>query len=310
MRFLARLVVALVALACAGGLAFWLLTRPAELDASDLSQLAELGPGDPARGEHMFWAGGCASCHARPGAKGDARLELVGGVRLQTQFGTFVTPNISQDEQDGIGGWSAADLANAMLNGVSPDGRHFYPAFPYTSYARMRLADINDLHAFLQTLPAVKGRAGEHELSFPFTLRRGLGLWQFAFLDREPVVALPEADEQVLRGRYLVEGPGHCGECHTPRNVAGAMRKDEWLAGAPAATGKGNVPNITSGPGGIGDWSADDIAYFLESGFMPDFDSAGGAMAEVIDNTARLPAEDRAAIAAYLKAIPPLPNGY
>lgn len=308
MRLAGKIVVAAVVLAgiAAGG--FWLLTMPAGLSAD---QVAMLGAGDAARGERIFHAGGCTSCHARPGATGRAALELAGGLELKTPFGTFVAPNISSDRNDGIGGWSAEDLARAMLKGVSPGGSHFYPAFPYASYARMQPADIADLHAFLKTLPSVAGKAPDHKLSFPFNIRRGLGLWKLLFLSDQPVVALAaDAPAPVKLGRYLVEGPGHCGECHTPRNAIGGTDKSRWLAGAVAAEGEGKVPNITSGEGGIGDWSESDIAYFLETGFTPDFDSAGGSMAAVIRNTSKLPPEDRTAMAAYLKAVPAQANGY
>ena len=305
---LKRLGIAVIILAAVGGAVIWLLTAPERIDAS---QIAALGPGDAARGERIFYAGGCASCHARPQATGEQALELAGGMELATPFGTFVAPNISSDTTDGIGGWSAEDLANAMLKGVSPEGSHFYPAFPYASYARMEPRDIGDLHAFMQTLPAVSGKAADHRLSFPFNIRRGLGLWKLLFLDAQPVVALPaDASDELKLGRYLVEGPGHCGECHTPRNVIGGTDKSRWLAGAVAAEGDGKVPNITSGEGGIGDWSAGDIASLLESGFTPDFDTAGGSMAAVIRNTSKLRPEDRVAMAAYLKAVPPHPNGY
>ena len=302
-----KLAIAAVALAALGGAGFWLATQPDRLDAA---ALAALGPGDAARGEQVFWAAGCASCHAAPGATGEDRLRLVGGERFATPFGTFVAPNISQHARDGIGGWSAQDLANAMLRGVSPEGAHYYPAFPYTSYARMRIEDVGDLHAFMQTLPAVEGSAPGHELAFPFTERRGLGLWKLMILDPSPAVALADASDEVARGQYLIEGPGHCGECHTPRNALGGTDTGRWLAGAVAAEGRGNVPNITTGEGGIGDWSQEDIAYLLESGFTPDYDSVGGSMASVVHNMARLPASDREAIAAYLKAIPGHPNGY
>lgn len=303
-----KLLVVALALAGLGAAGFWYLTMPTRVVAD---VVAALGPGDAARGERIFYAGGCTSCHARPGASGDGLPELAGGVELDTPFGVFVAPNISSDPEDGIGNWSAEDLANAMMKGVSPSGAHYYPAFPYASYARMQPADIGDLHAFLKTLPAVKGEAPPHRLGFPFSVRRGLGLWKRLFLSGEPVVALADdAPETVRLGRYLVEGPGHCGECHTPRNPIGGSDKSRWLAGAVAAEGKGNIPNITSGEGGIGDWSETDIAYFLESGFTPDFDSVGGSMAAVVRNTAKLRPEDRAAIAAYLKAIPPQPNGY
>jgi len=308
MRFLKGLSIAIVVAAVIGGVAFWLLTAPQRLEAS---VLADVGEGDAARGERIFWAGGCVSSHARPGAQGDALLELAGGLELNTPFGTFVAPNISQDPADGIGGWSLDDLANAMMKGVSPDGSHYYPAFPYVSYARMRPADIADLYAFLKTLPPVAGAAPDHRLGFPFNLRRGLGLWKWLYLSAEPVVAFDDGTpDEVLQGRYLVEGPGHCGECHTPRAFTGGTDKGQWLAGAVAAEGKGNVPNITTGEGGLGGWSAGDIAYFLESGFTPDFDSVGGSMVNVQKNMARLSPEDRAAIAAYLKAVPPHPNGF
>lgn len=257
----------------------------------------------------MFWAGGCTSCHARPKSEGDARLELAGGLELDTPFGIFVAPNISSDPQSGIGGWSAEDFANAMMRGVAPDGSHLYPSFPYTSYARMNPADVADLYAFMKTLPAVSGDAPGHSLSFPFNIRRGLGLWKLLYLSEEPVIALAaDAPQQVALGRYLVEGPGHCGECHTPRDLAGGVDKTRWLSGAAAAEGEGIVPNITSGDGG--GWSQSDIASYLETGFTPEFDSVGGAMVEVQRNLARLQPADREAIAAYLKAIPPHPNGY
>ncbi|KQZ94176.1 cytochrome C [Mesorhizobium sp. Root157] len=306
MSRLKKIAGAVMVLAGAGVVAGWVLSAPAKVDP----QLV-VDSGDPAKGERIFYAGGCTSCHAKPGSKDAARLELSGGLALKTPFGTFFAPNISQDKENGIGAWSPADFASAMLMGVSPSGEHLYPAFPYASYARMKPADIADLFAFMKTLPAVSGKAGEHALEFPFNIRRGIGLWKRLYLSGDPVIALAQsAPEAVLAGRYLVEGPGHCGECHTPRNFAGGSDKAQWLAGAPAAEGKGIVPNITSGEGGVGDWSEADIANYLETGFTPDFDSVGGAMVEVQKNMAELAPEDRAAIAAYLKAIPPHPNGY
>ncbi|MES0090130.1 cytochrome c [Mesorhizobium sp. M0030] len=303
-----KFVGAALVLGVVGAGAGWLLSAPVKLDTDTLAQL---GPGGAARGKRIFNAGGCTSCHAKPGSQGDARLQLVGGLELKTPFGTFVPPNISQDPKDGIGAWTVEDLANAMLKGVSPSGEHFYPAFPYASYARMKPADIADLYAFLKTLPAVAGKAPDNSLTFPFNIRRGLGLWKRLHLSKEPVIAFADGTpDLVLAGRYLVEGPGHCGECHTPRDITGGTRKSQWLAGAAAAEGSGIVPNITSGEGGLGDWSEADIANYLETGFTPDFDSVGGAMVDVQRNMAELPPEDRAAIAAYLKAVPPHPNGY
>ncbi len=306
--FCGKLIVAALVLGSIGAAAFWFLTEPVRLDARSI---AALGTGDATRGERIFWAGGCTSCHSRPKSQGEARLELAGGLELKTPFGTFVPPNISSDPESGIGNWSLEDFANAMMRGVSPAGAHYYPAFPYTSYVRMKPADVADLFAFMKTLPAVAGAAPAHKLGFPFNIRRGLGLWKMLYLSDQPVIALPaDAPEKVILGRYLVEGPGHCGECHTPRAMTGGTKKDQWLSGATAAEGSGIVPNITSGEGGIGEWSESDIANYLETGFTPEFDSVGGAMVEVQKNMAKLQPGDREAIAAYLKAVPPHPNGY
>lgn len=240
-------------------------------------------------------------------------MELAGGLTLQTPFGDFVAPNISPHRADGIGAWSLEDFANAMLRGVSPEGRHYYPSFPYTSYARMAPGDVADLHAFIMTLPEVAGKAAGHTLSFPYSMRRGVGLWKRLHLDAGPVVELKgNVSDELLVGRALVEGAGHCGECHTPRDLTGGLKKDAWLAGARAAEGEPGaiIPNITGGQGGIGAWSQGDIAYFLETGFTPEFDTVGGTMAAVQRNMARLTSQDRAAIAAYLKAIEAKPPGY
>ncbi|QKV18688.1 cytochrome c [Oricola thermophila] len=299
-----RLALVAALAAIAGGLAFYLLTVPQALPRDVLAAMPE---GDAARGELVFWAGGCASCHAAEKAEGDDRLKLGGGLVLASDFGDFVAPNISMHEEHGIGAWTAEDFANALARGVSPEGRHYYPSFPWTSYARMEMADIADLWAFMRTLPAVENDPGPHRLGFPFNIRRGVGMWKLLHAGSEPVVALDTDDPKVLRGQYLVEGPGHCGECHTPRDFTGGLKKDLWLAGASNPDGPGRVPNITPG-GTIADWSEADIAYYLESGFTPEFDSVGGSMVEVQENMAALPASDREAIAAYLKAIPAVPS--
>lgn len=293
-----RLLAGLAGLAAVGAAGAWLLTAPVRLDAA----AAALGPGDAARGARIFHVGGCASCHAAKGAKGDARLRLGGGAVLATQFGDFQPPNISPGG-DGIGGWSLTDFDNAMRRGVSPDGRHYYPAFPYTSYARMRPGDVADLFAFLKSLPAVAGKPAEGQIAFPFNIRRGIGLWKRLYLDAAPVVALPAGAPQAARdGQYLVEGPGHCSECHTPRDGFGGLDRARWLQGAPDPEGKGKVPGITSARL---KWSAAEIAEYLKTGFTPDYDSVGGTMVEVQANMAQLTDADRAAIGAYLKSVPP-----
>lgn len=293
-----RAVLGLAVAAVVGFGVFWFLTTPDTLADRDA---AVFDTGDATNGEVVFHAGGCASCHAAPGADGDAKRLLAGGIGLDTPFGTFHAPNISTDAEHGLGAWSGADFALAMLKGVSPQDTHYYPAFPYTQYARMTDGDVADLWAYMKTLPASEAPSKAHDLSFPFTLRRGLGLWKAMHLDPAPATP-PSADPVIERGRYLVEGPGHCAACHTPRDMTGGLYLARWMAGAPNPSGKGRIPAIDAA--GLTDWSASDIAYALESGFTPEFDSLGGSMADVVDNMAQLPAADREAIAAYLKSLP------
>lgn len=293
-----RMLTTLALLALFGAGLFWVVTRPKPLPPEALDGLVP----NVADGEQVFWVAGCASCHADPEAKGEAKLVLKGGQRFASPFGTFVAPNISSDPVAGIGRWSALDLANAMTRGVSPGGAHYYPVFPYASYAKAELQDIVDLRAFLATLPADPTPSGAHEVGFPFNIRLALGGWKFLYLDPSWVVG-GELSPEETRGRYLVEALGHCGECHTPRSALGGMDRSRWLSGGPVPGGKGNFPNIT--PGKL-DWSEADIVEYLTSGFTPDFDSAGGHMALVVENTAHLPDSDRAAIAAYLKRVAPV----
>jgi len=277
------------------------LTRPVSLTADVLPEHKV----DIANGERLFHAGGCNSCHGSLDNEAGSEVPVLGGgLAMNTPFGTFHVPNISPHITRGIGSWSTLDFVNAMHQGVSPDGRHYYPSFPYASYTRMRFEDLMDLKSYLDTLPEAAHINEAHELKFPWNLREGIGMWKLLNLDSAPVVSVPDYNDQLIRGRYLVEGPGHCGECHTPRDWTGGLDYGRWLAGAPNPDGEGKVSNITPDEKGLADWSAGDIEYYLESGFTPDYDTAGSSMVEVQENLARLPKEDRAAIAAYLKVIP------
>lgn len=303
-----RLLGALVLLAVVAGVAFYVLTIPRTIEASALPQHTP----NLENGKYMFFAGGCASCHAAPASdncedpKSADKFLLVGGRCLKTPFGTFYVPNISPDKDTGIGGWTDLQFVNAMMRGVSPDGRHYYPAFPYTSYQRMSYPDVLDLKAYLDTLKPVASKVPDDDLALPFRLRRGLGLWKLLYLDGKQFKPDPAKSEQLNRGAYLVEGPAHCGECHSPRNMLGGIELSRAYSGGPAPEGKGYIPNITPGKGGIGSWSAQDIAYSLETGFTPSFDAFGGTMVQVQENMAKLTAADRAAIAAFLKSLPPV----
>ncbi|WP_113457022.1 cytochrome c [Rhizobium cremeum] len=291
----------LIALGAAGAAAFVYITAPKRQDPA---RWTNLGEPDLANGREIFFAGGCTSCHAAPGAEGDARLVLSGGAPLKSPFGTFHAPNISSSATAGIGGWTLAEFGDAMTRGVGRNGEHLYPSFPYGSYARMTPKDVNDLFGFLKTLPASEAVAPAHELPFPFNVRLVLGGWKFLYFSDAPRVTFAGPDDRLRRGQYLVEGPGHCGECHTPRDALGGFKAGAWLAGGPNPEGEGKIPNITPGSPSIATWSEGDIVGYLETGFTPDFDSVGGSMVEVQKNMTEISADDREAIATYLKAIP------
>lgn len=291
-----RIVLGLGILVVIGAGVAWVVTAPSLRHSEAVAGLT----GDAAAGEPVFWAAGCASCHMVPGATGEAQLVLAGGQAFATAFGTFHAPNISSDTAQGIGGWTPMELAGAVMDGVSPSGAHYYPALPYGAYNKMAPQDMADLAAFIGTLPADATPSKPHEVGFPFNIRRSLGGWKALFVTDDWVLA-DAATPEVERGRYISEALAHCGECHTPRNALGGLDRSRWLAGGPNPEGKGRIPNIT--PGGL-DWSEAEIIEYLTSGFTPEFDSVGGLMAHVQENMARLPDSDRAAVAAYLKAIP------
>ena len=291
MRTFGKLV-ALIAIAAAIG---WWLTRATQVDAAAFEGLEP----DADRGQLVFTAAGCASCHHAPDAKDEDKLLLSGGQRFASDFGTFIAPNISSDPTQGLGSWTQAQFASAVTKGVSPNNQHYYPAFPFASYNKMRDQDVVDLWAYMQSLPASDIPSLPHEVGFPFNIRASLGGWKMLFMQDAWVVD-GDLSSEATRGRYLVEALAHCGECHTPRNPLGGLKRDAWLTGAPNPSGKGTIPALT--PDKL-DWSTEDIAYYLESGFTPDFDSVGGHMVEVVENFAQLAPEDRTAVALYLKAL-------
>jgi len=251
-------------------------------------------------GRTMFHAGGCASCHATPNQEDKTRLG--GGLALKSAFGTFFAPNISPHPTDGIGSWTEAEFLTALRDGTAPSGEHLYPAFPYPSYRHIRIDDLRDLFAYLKTLPEVSGTAPGHELPFPLGFRRALGIWKLLFLDAAPLRPDPQRSAAFNRGAYLVNGAAHCAECHSPRNFLGAIIPGLRFTGAPNPVGRGWVPNITQQE--LHDWSEEDVANLLETGETPEGDHVGSSMAEVVRSTAQLSAEDRAAIAAYIKSLP------
>jgi mono/diheme cytochrome c family protein len=283
--------------ATAFGVYWWLTATPFVLAVVARAYTPNL-----ANGLTTFNAGGCSSCHAVPGQPD--RTKLGGGLAIPSPFGTFYAPNISRDPADGIGRWSEAEFVRAVTQGISPAGYHYFPAFPYTSYAHARVEDIRDLFAYLKTLEPVPGKARDHDVPFPFNIRRNIGIWKLLFMDGKPLMPDPAHSPGWNRGAYLVNGLGHCAECHSPRNSLGGIIAAQRFAGGPNPEGEGWVPNITQK--GIGDWSEKDITHFLETGELPEGDTASGSMTRVIKNTSQLSPEDRAAIAEYLKSLPPV----
>ena len=286
-----------LAAAVTGLAVFLIVTVPAIIPGSALPAYSP----DVGNGQMVFNAGGCSACHA---AAGQDRTMLGGGLAIPSPFGTFYAPNISPDANDGIGGWSEADFVTALKRGTSPAGTHYFPAFPYGSYQRVGIEDIRDLFAYIKTLPPVPGRIRDHDLSFPFSVRRLVGGWKFLFLDRQPLSPDAARSAEWNRGAYLVNGLGHCAECHSPRNFLGGIVASQRFAGGPNPEGEGWVPNITQK--GLRSWSEKDIASFLATGELPDGDSAGGSMVRVFKNISQLGDNDRAAMAVYIKSLPPV----
>jgi mono/diheme cytochrome c family protein len=253
------------------------------------------------RGEYLIHAGGCITCHTKD--EKDA-VPLAGGRALETPFGTFYSPNITPHEETGIGAWSDDDFVDAFWKGVGPDGEHYFPAFPFTSYTGVSREDLLALKAYLFSLEPVEAPQIEHDLSLLVSSRAAAGIWKSRYFD--PGRFEPDADrsEEWNRGAYLVRHLGHCGECHTPRGRLGGMLDDQALSGNPDGPGDEKIPSIRDTEDGISDWSVGDIEYFLDIGMLPDGDFAGGSMAPVIeDNTSHLTRADRLAIATYLKSV-------
>jgi len=257
------------------------------------------------RGKYLLHAGGCIGCHtdkATLKAKGPI---LGGGRALKTPFGTFYGPNITPHREHGIGGWTEAQFRRALRHGRAPSGHNYFPAFPYTSFTSMSDGDIGALWAYLRTLKPVDRKNRRHELAFPYNVRFLVTFWNWLNFRRGPFRADPAKSKAWNRGAYLVNALGHCGECHTPRNALGGLKRTLAMSGS-AGGPAGDAPNITPDKRtGIGGWSADDIVSALKLGVLPDGDFVGGEMTEVVEHgTSQLSDADLKAIATYLSSLP------
>ncbi len=266
-----------------------------------------MGLSEQAReGEYLLRAAGCVSCHTE---KVEGAAFLAGGRAIDTPFGVFYGPNITPDPETGIGLWSERDFARALRYGIRPNGGHYYPAFPYTSYTRMRDDDVAAIWAYLRTVEPVRRENRGHELAWYAGFRPGLRFWRFLHFRPGEFQADPNATAEWNRGAYLSQAAAHCAECHSPRTRTGGLDPERLYAGG--RLGGGDVaPNITPDRDtGIGRWRAGHLVRYLDLGMDPDGDFAGGAMGDVIgEGTSHLTDEDRRALVIYLRALEPIRN--
>ncbi len=254
--------------------------------------------GDAKRGKYILTAAGCIACHTDVKQKGKF---LAGGPALETPFGTFFAPNITPHKTHGIGGWSLQEFAAALIDGISPKGRHYFPSFPYTSYSGMKSQDIADLKSFLDTVEPVAKPSRPHRMIWPISDRRFVGGWKLLYFRRAEILPLSDKSAVWNRGAYLVNVLGHCGECHTQRDILGGQYGDKHAGNSRGPNGS-NVPGIRKLRTASGNpWKKDELIMALQVGMMPSGDFMGDVMAEVVEHsTSKLKPEDLDAIAEYL----------
>ncbi len=257
-----------------------------------------------ANGEYVLKVSGCIHCHST-----DEGVALAGGRALDTPFGIFYTPNITSHKSTGIGAWSRDDFRQALKHGVSPDGSDYYPAFPFTSYSQLRADDIDAMFAYILSRPASDKNNRKHELEWFLRWRIAAQVWKWLFFEPVEFQKDIEHGNEMNRGAYIAEAMGHCGECHTPRNLLGALDTDRAYAGNPNGPDQELVPNITSDKTtGIGDWSREELIEFLKYGELPDGEYVVGSMDPVIQGMSFLTSNDRDSLAEYLLSLTPIEN--
>ncbi len=288
----------------------WSLTfASARADASGAGDLEAL-VGDVDRGAQTFRAAGGCTCHTNYPGEGDEAPELAGGRGMETPFGVFYSTNITPDPETGIGGWTRDDFARAMREGLSPEGEHYFPIFPYPSFSGLTDQDLVDMLAYLRARPATRRENRPPDAPFPFSWRGTVAGWKLVNFMPKRFDDAPDESDTWRRGRYLVEAAAHCGECHTPRTLTGGLDDSMALAGSIEGPEGQLAPNITPHEStGIGSWSEADLVWYLQMGLKPDGDDTQGLMFEVIEHGyAELPTSELEAIAAYLRSVPPIEN--
>ena len=291
-----RSVAAIAVLLAVAAFAFWRLTQPDPLPASAIPAHTA----DRANGEMLYHAGSCFACHKA--AEGATNPSLPsGGTPFKTPIGVFYPQNLTPDPESGLGRWSEIDFVNAMARGLSPDGRHYFPAFPYMAFRAMRMSDLLDLRAYLMGLEPVKTQHPPHGVPQLELARRAVGLWKKMALARLPHRPGSEGSDAWKRGAYLVNAPGHCGECHTPKNWLMLEDLSRHLAGGPHPGGEGKVPSLRGLLERKKYKNAADLTLALQNGEELGYeDISSGGMALIQENIAKLPEADVRAIAEYL----------
>jgi mono/diheme cytochrome c family protein len=263
--------------------------------------LAADDPGLVSRGEYLARAGDCMACHTATGGP-----FFAGGDALNSPFGAIYAPNITPDKATGIGNWSEDDFYRALHEGKGWHGEYLYPAFPYPWFTKVTREDVKAIKAYLDTVKPVDQKSRQDKLIFPFDIRLGVAGWDAAFLKAGEFKPDPAKSKEWNRGAYLVEGLGHCGDCHTPKGPAQEPIDSKAFSGG--SLDKWYAPNITSDKAqGIGGWSDEDLVKYLKTGSAPGRGTAAGPMAQTIrDSLSYLTDEDLHAVVVYLKATPPI----
>lgn len=251
------------------------------------------------KGRYLATAADCVACHTIP----NGGKSFAGGRAIETPFGNITAPNITPDAETGIGSWTDEQFDNAVRNGVRPDGSRLYPAMPYTSYTKMSHDDVAAIRAYLNTVEPVRHPAVANTLPFPFNIRASMRVWGALYFHPGEFKPDPQKPADWNRGAFLVEGPGHCTACHTPKSVLGGDKTSDYLRGSHLQGWF--APDITNDERvGLGQWSSDDIVAYLKTGHNR-ITAATGPMAEEIEHsTSKLKDEDLMAMAAYLKSLP------
>jgi len=265
-----------------------------------LSATAACASADVQRGQYLATLGDCAACHTPRNGQ-----PFAGGSVVPTPFGAIPAPNLTPDRETGLGGWSADDFYRAMHSGVAHDGMSLYPAFPFTSYTKVTRADTDAIFAYLRSLPAIKSVETSNTLRWPYRMRSLMGAWRTLYFDEGEYVADPKRSAAWNRGAYLVQGLGHCNECHARRNSFGAMVQEPFLAGGIVPVQNWYAPDLSMGPnGGLAGWSEADVVALLKTGRSAKGTAAGPMAEVVVRSTQHLDDDDLQAMATYLKSLP------